>query len=400
MSGKFSIGEVLPLPRNGTDDDRAGALGAVVPARAREAAISRDTSLGNVIPFARPRIDVRNAPAVSLPGDIARVRAPGLARERVKLAAFVALSLAIHGSVFAAFWREPEPLASIGVEVISVEIMLGATAPAGLSPTEGENQVNAASAPVTEATETDKAAEKATEQPQTVEVAREETAPEAKAEPPKLDEARPQETQQETKYETAAAPEEPAPAEQKPAVAMVETPAPDTATAKPQETPPPATEVTMLPQPEEKLAEKKPEAKPVQAAPPKPAKDAKPAKERHRVAAPTRERTAKEAKASTPSTAANNVGIGRSSHDTNYRGIVSAHLARHKRPLEGSNGSATVAFVIGGSGAVSGVRLVRGSGVAAIDQEVQAMVRRASPFPPPPGGRSESFAVPVNFRTQ
>jgi periplasmic protein TonB len=47
---------------------------------------------------------------------------------------------------------------------------------------------------------------------------------------------------------------------------------------------------------------------------------------------------------------------------------------------------------------VMSVRLAHGSGIASIDAEVQAMVRRASPFPPPSGGRSQSFTVPVSFR--
>jgi len=174
--------------------------------------------------------------------------------------------------------------------------------------------------------------------------------------------------------------------------------------------------VTLLPQPEEKLAEKKAEtfalataeAKPEpkllkEAAPPKPVKDAKPAPERRRVDAPTKQKATKEAKASNPSTAASNVGIGRSSNDTNYRGLVSAHLARHKQyPADararGDGGTAAVTFSLSGSGSVTSVRLARGSGVASIDQEVQAMVRRANPFPAPPDGRSVSFTVPVSFR--
>jgi protein TonB len=192
-------------------------------------------------------------------------------------------------------------------------------------------------------------------------------------------------------------------AEQKPAVAMIETPVPDTATAKPQETAPPPTEVTLLPQPEEKPVEQKPEPKPVQAAPPKPVKDAKPAKEPRRIAAPTREKSSREAKASNPSTAANNVGVGRSDRDTNYPGLVSAHLRRYQQyPSDarsrGDQGTATVSFSLDGGGRVTSSRLVRGSGIASIDQEVQAMVRRASPFPAPPGGQGRSFTVPVAFR--
>ena len=399
MKRQISVGEIIPLrSAHGRVDD----LDAVVPARAEHSLPANDTGadLGNVVPFMRPRGNARTAPAVALPADAQR---PGdaLARERLRLAAFATVSLALHAGLFMAFWREPVPLASIGVEVISVELVIGATAPPGVAPTQGEQQVNAAAAPETEETKVDKVDEKATEQPQTVEVAREETAPEQKPEQPKADEAKPEEPK---KFETAAAPQEPAQAEQKPAVAMVETPAPDTATAKPQETPPPPPiEVTLLPQPEEKPVEKKAEPKPVQAAPPKPVKDAKPAKEPRRIAAPTRETPAREAKASNPSTAANNVGVGRSDRDTNYPGVVSAHLRRHQQyPSDarsrGDQGTATVSFGLDGGGRVTSARLVRGSGVGSIDQEVQAMVRRASPFPAPPDGRPRSFTVPVAFR--
>jgi len=172
--------------------------------------------------------------------------------------------------------------------------------------------------------------------------------------------------------------------------------------AAPRETPD-TTDVTLLPQPEDKPVEKKPDPKPVQAAPPKPVKDAKPAQEQRRTAAPTREKAAKEAKASMPSSQANNVGVGRSNNDTNYPGLVSAHLRRYQQyPADargrGDQGTASVTFGISGSGGVTSVRLARSSGVGSIDQEVQAMVRRASPFPAPPGGRAQSFTVPVNFR--
>jgi len=57
-----------------------------------------------------------------------------------------------------------------------------------------------------------------------------------------------------------------------------------------------------------------------------------------------------------------------------------------------------VTFSLDGGGRVTASRLARGSGVASLDAEVQAMVRRASPFPAPPGGASRSFTVPVSFR--
>ncbi len=397
MTGRrqASIGELVPLrPGHGRVDDDAA-----VPVRAeRSSSAIEAVDLSNVVPFMRPRApEARYAPPVALPTDAARLPATGLAGERTRLAAFAAVSLAVHGALFMAFWREPEPLASIGVEVISAEIVLGATAPAGVAVTPGEQQLQAA-ASATDPAETDpqRAAEqKATEQPQNVPVGRAETAPEQSTMLERqADERLPDDNK--------AAPREERQAEPKRAIAMVESPDPDTATAAPREIPPDTTELSLLPQPEEKPVEPKPEPKP-QAAAPTPVKNAKPARERRRVAAPTRERAAEQARASTPSTAANSVGIGRSNNATNYAGLVSAHLRRHQQyPADarsrGDQGTASVTFTLDAGGRVTAARLARSSGVSSIDSEVTAMVRRASPFPAPPAGRSVSFTVPVNFR--
>jgi colicin import membrane protein len=79
-----------------------------------------------------------------------------------------------------------------------------------------------------------------------------------------------------------------------------------------------------------------------------------------------------------------------------------ARLVRVKQyPAEAkanhSQGVATVSFSIDASGRVTSVRLVRSSGVPSLDQEAQAMPRRASPFPPPPVGAPKSFTAPVSF---
>jgi len=398
VNKRVSVGEVIPLRPGPSRVD--GVLDAVVPARTELSQAANDTgaALGNVVPFMRLR-EGRTAPVVTLPTDAPSLSHASLARERARLAAFLVASLVLHAGLFMALWREPPPLASIGLEVMSVEIVLGATAPAGAAATPGEQQVNSATAPQTEPTEAEKAEAKATAQEQTVEVARQETAPEqpqteaTKSETPpepKADDAKPEQPNLE-----AAAPEKPVTAEQKPAVAAAETPAPATSSSP--------TEVALLPQPEETPLETKPEPKPVRAAPPKPVKDAKPAKEPRRIAAPTRENASREAKASTPSTAANNIGVGRSDRDTNYPGLVSAHLRRYQQyPSDarsrGDQGTATVSFNLDGGGRVTSARLAGGSGIASIDQEVQAMVRRASPFPAPPDGRARSFTVPVRFR--
>jgi protein TonB len=329
-------------------------LGAVVPQRADTVELGAGVDLTNVIPFRRPIEGTHVAPEVVLPADLARAPAPK-ARDRTRRVAFIVLALALHGAVAATLlWHEPEPLASVGLEAITVEISLGATAPAGAAPTPGENETPAPVAPEPQAAETKPAEEMATAQPQTVEVAKEETAPEQKPEPAKPEEMRPA---------------EPQPA---PVVAMVEAPTETPAEAKPVETPPPQSA-------------------------PKPVKDAAPAKEQRRIAAPTRERPMRQAKA-TPSAPANNLGVGRSGDDANYRGLVAAHLSRYKHPLPDTRGTASVTFTIGGGGTVTSVRLAHGSGVAGIDSEVQAMVRRASPFPAPPGGRPQSFTVPVSFK--
>jgi protein TonB len=382
-------GRVIPLPRSElVRADPGEAVGAPPTP-------SNSNDLQNVVPFLRPRSAEAHAPAVVLPGDVVRPRTASLARERARLAGFAAISLLVHGALFAAFWREPEPLASIGVEAITAEIIIGATAPAGAAPTLGEQQDNspAVAAEQKPDEQAPEARQQVTEQPQSVQTARQETAPEPKTEQPKAE-------------EKAAEPEQSRPAEQKPAVAMVESPAPDTATAAPREVPPDATELSLLPQPEKPLepkTEAKPVPKPVQVAPPKPMKNAAPAKEHRRIEAPTTDRAVTQAKASTPSTAANSVGVGRSDASSNYLGLVSAHLRRYQQyPSDarsrGDQGTATVSFSLDGGGRVTSSRLTRGSGVTSIDSEVQAMVRRASPFPAPPAGAVRSFTVPVSFR--
>ena len=369
-----------------TRRDRADDLGAVVPARAERDPAAADFS--NVIPFARPRAgDARNAPEVVLPADW-RVRAGQWPRmSAMRRVAVAALSLLVHGGLFAVLMREPPPLASIGLEVMSVEIVLGATAPAGVATAPGENQVQSASAPEEKSTEAEQTEQKATEQPQTVEVAKQETAPEQKTEQPK----------------TETKPEEPKPSKPPPRPSRRSRPSRsrpsrwsrartrdgDRAAARDAAD---TTEVTLLPQPEDKPVEKKPDPKPVQAAPPKPVKDAAPAQG----AAPHRGADAREGRQGGQGLDAVLAGEQCRRRPLQQRhaiipGLVSAHLRRYQQyPADarsrGDQGTASVTFGIGGSGGVTSVRLARSSGVGSIDQEVQAMVRRASPFPAPPGG--------------
>ena len=63
----------------------------------------------------------------------------------------------------------------------------------------------------------------------------------------------------------------------------------------------------------------------------------------------------------------------------------------------GTQGTATIGFVVDESGAVESISLLRSSGKADLDSESVALVRRAAPFPPPPPGAKRSFAIEVAF---
>lgn len=150
--------------------------------------------------------------------------------------------------------------------------------------------------------------------------------------------------------------------------------------------------------PEPEVMEKSPET-------PQPVVEAEALKRSKPVEKPRPQKTQpkKQAAMTSPaSTASSGIGQGRSSVDSNYLGLVAAHLARHKRfPPEasatGSTGVATITFSIDGQGNFIFAQLAQSSGVASLDAETQEMVRRASPFPPPPSGQETSFTVPVNF---
>jgi periplasmic protein TonB len=63
-------------------------------------------------------------------------------------------------------------------------------------------------------------------------------------------------------------------------------------------------------------------------------------------------------------------------------------------------GTAELAFTLDRAGKVLASRVVRTSGVAALDQETIDTVRRAQPFPPPPAnmpGETFDFTVPIRF---
>ncbi|MBV6488792.1 MAG: TonB family protein [Pseudorhodoplanes sp.] len=360
MTTKRSTDDRVQAGRANRADD---LLGAVVPLRARDLpAPSARSDLSNVIPFVRRAR--RNAAAIpTLDGaQAARPAPPVPPVERRQTAALVALSLIAHGAVCAAFLREPEPHASIGLISLSVELVLGAQSHAGLSPKPSETETTSLPSPKPDKPQdrTPEAARRDLTVARTPDDAPTDRKPDARETPARKSE------------QPLSAERTPIPADDAELVA----------TARPADSP---SLDAVAPKPAD--LERKPA--PAREIAPKAKKDGKDRRER---AAP----------ASSPSTASNSVGLGRSHADTNYRGLVAAHLARYKQfPADarsrGQQGSVTISFSLSGSGSVNAVRLVRGSGVPSIDQEAQAMVRRASPFPSPPDGHAMSFTVPVSF---
>lgn len=88
--------------------------------------------------------------------------------------------------------------------------------------------------------------------------------------------------------------------------------------------------------------------------------------------------------------------------EASYDNEMSLHMARNQKyPAsalrKGIRGKGVVSFSIDGTGAVTSVNVAVGTGAPVLDREMVAMVRRASPFPAPPDGRSRRFSVPVNF---
>jgi periplasmic protein TonB len=363
-------GDVVAI-RARNQGSAAGLHGALLVARRDEPLQSEATDLSNVVPFARPRRRGVVA-AFPLPSVAADERpAPHAAKFGVgRGIALVAGSLALHSALLALFWHQPRPMASIGIEVMTIEISLGATTAVGLAPTPSE-QEDQAVVPSKERAQDEPVTEQVgatTLMPQDVPVATQETAPETKLE--------------ETLPEVPTV--EPKPQEQRPE--------PETSVAESPE----STQATE--QPSIRTEQPRPQIQTVQRAP-----------ERKRTAAPTDTKATQKTKvaAATPSMPSSGLGRGRSDRSSNYDGIVAAHLARYKRTpaaarstQPGTQGVATVSFSIDGGGRVTSARLVRASGNAAIDQEVVALARRASPFPPPPDGRARSFTIPVRFNSR
>lgn len=99
--------------------------------------------------------------------------------------------------------------------------------------------------------------------------------------------------------------------------------------------------------------------------------------------------------------------VAGTSHESveNWHGLLLGHLGRHRRyprqaERRGEQGVSYVRFDVDHHGRVANPVIARGSGIAALDAEALATVRRASPVPPPPDtlpDEVENVVVPVEF---
>jgi periplasmic protein TonB len=88
-----------------------------------------------------------------------------------------------------------------------------------------------------------------------------------------------------------------------------------------------------------------------------------------------------------------------------WKSEIVALLERNKRyPHEaharGEHGVVQLLFTLDRTGQLRASRILRSSGVAVLDEEALALVRRAQPFPPPPPempGNSLDLTVPIRF---
>ncbi len=108
------------------------------------------------------------------------------------------------------------------------------------------------------------------------------------------------------------------------------------------------------------------------------------------------------AAAVTSADSASGIGRGRSDSSTIYNGLIAAQVARFRQFPAGVRGAAvagvvTVSFSIDDSGYVTSRQLLASSGNVAIDREALEMVRRASPFPPPPEDQPRNFIIPIRI---
>lgn len=86
-----------------------------------------------------------------------------------------------------------------------------------------------------------------------------------------------------------------------------------------------------------------------------------------------------------------------------WRQALIGQIERHKRypaGAQGHGGVVKVAFAIDEGGGLISVRIVASSGSPVLDEAAIDLIRRATPFPPPPanlGAGELSFIAPIRY---
>jgi protein TonB len=161
--------------------------------------------------------------------------------------------------------------------------------------------------------------------------------------------------------------------------------------------PPPARETPREAEPKPRLQKAEPKPKPK----PKPRPESRAVtKPERKVVARRPSAPARAARAGETSQAAVGSSLVSPAARSSWQSQVVAHLNRNKRSLpNGATGAARVAFRLGQGGQVLSASVAGSSGDPVLDQEALALVRRASPMPPPPPGMGGviALAVPIRF---
>lgn len=362
-------GDIAVLPRV-TDVAGGAFLSAFVPGLVSGLGIG---DLANVVPFRRPKTTQSDAPPCVV-DPATRPMPPEPAARSLRFSLALAATVLMHGAAFAAFFLyEPPPLASIGVQSISVEIVVGSNRQVGNDGRRSGSTVNTEKQPKEDLPEgklVPEEAQKAPEGPMelaAVEPAQKidepvEAAPAPPVQPP-IEEPVKEPVQETVKIEPDA---------------LLTTPEPPKAELKPVETKPVETQPTEKKPAAAKQVQQKPSTK----------KKSDDTKKKPQVATAPAEQKYRET--------APGAGIGRSDTTSNYPGIFRAHLMRFKPvKTEAGTGTATINVSLNASGGLAGVRLVSGSGNPRVDEMAIAMARNASPYPPP--GKARTMTVPINF---
>ncbi len=135
---------------------------------------------------------------------------------------------------------------------------------------------------------------------------------------------------------------------------------------------------------------------------PKRVEQERPKKQREMAKPASRAQVADARPAARAAAPAPSAGAGKSVSPARWQALVLRHLERRKRyPAEARRarreGIAKVRFTVDAEGNVGSVALAQSSGVPALDAEVVALVRRASPIPAPPPGVGRTVIVPIRF---